>query len=337
MPSVAVAYRVMPALDLGVRATWGIASVKAKSYVWGVRNYEEAIAYDGVFTVDATDNFVPSFGAGALYRPSQAVEIGLSYHSKMTIKGRGHGTSVLGSGLGLNGEQDFIEPETEFWQCAPGGTLDRLKACITVPLPQMATVGARYILRDALGGERADVELNVRWENWSAASDYHVIVDGKSGLAGPLNESFIRHGFQDVFSVRLGGSYAHDVGRHRVVGRLGVAHDTAAAPDSWQRLDIDGAARTTLAGGIGYQGRFYRLDVGGGVVLQPDRTVAHCNPSVAEPGCENPGQETPVRDRTQPDPVQPLQGPFNQVQSPFNGGEYSSGYVLLSLGFTAWF
>jgi hypothetical protein len=47
--------------------------------------------------------------------------------------------------------------------------------------------------------------------------------------------------------------------------------------------------------------------------------------------------DTPQDERVSPDPVQPLSGPNNQVESPFNAGDYKSGYVLMHLGVTTWF
>jgi long-subunit fatty acid transport protein len=337
-PSIAVAYRPIPQLDIGARFSWGFAEVEATSYTWGVRNYEEWVARDGIFHIEASDPFVPAWGFGVLYRAADMLELGASYHSSATIEAKGFGTAVIGSDLGVGNEQEFIEPENEFVGCEAGGTLERLKACITVPLPQVATVGARWILRDAVAREVADIELNVRWENWSNASTYDVVVDGKSGLTGlPLQPSVIRHGFDDVISVRLGGSYTMPLGVHQVIFRAGGAHDTATAPDSWQRLDVDGAARTTLALGAAYKSDRFRVDFAGGMVLEPDRTVESCNPTTAMPGCENPADDTAFADRTSPDPVQPLATQSQQVQSPFNGGTYSSGYLLASLGLTLWF
>ena len=39
-------------------------------------------------------------------------------------------------------------------------------------------------------------------------------------------------------------------------------------------------------------------------------------------------------DRDRPDPLQPLNGELNQVQSPFNAGTYRQRYLLFSLGAT---
>jgi hypothetical protein len=97
-------------------------------------------------------------------------------------------------------------------------------------------------------------------------------------------------------------------------------------------------ARTTVGLGLGFTASRYRVDLGAGAVLEGERTVTSaCNPSVEDPGCEGSGADTPVRERDAPDPEQPLEGPFNQIQSPFNDGVYTQRYLQASLGVTTWF
>ena len=328
-PSVAAAYRVNEDLDVGARFTWGVAHIEATSYLWGLRNYEEHVARDGYFDVQATDYFVPNFGLGLRYRPTSFLEVGASYASAAKANARGEGVAVLGSELGFGGQQDYIAPELDDPNCAPGGRVDALKTCVGFKLPQQAGGGARLIWRDG-ERERADLEMNVFWENWSSgtASDYELIVDGKSGLSDlPLLEQRLRHNFRDVWSFRLGGSYAFALADRELVASAGAAYDTAAAPNDYTRLDVDGAARTTLGAGLAYLTPRMRVDLGAGAVLQPDRTVETCETSAAQPTC----------DGEHPDPIQPLRHRNNQWQNPFNGGDYSSGYALFSLGLTTWF
>ncbi len=346
LPSIALAVQPIPQLDIGIRYSYGFSTLNATTNVWGIRNYEEYVEKDGVFNVSVDDNYVPAWGFGALFRPMDNLELGVSYHSKLSIEAKGTGTSVLGADLGVGGEPETIVPEDDmFANCEPGGTVDALKACVNLEIPQMATVGGRYILRDANGKQKADVELDVRWENWSSerASDYEVIVDGRSGLTGiSLNKTFIKHGTKDVYSVRVGGSYTLPMQENDLTIRGGIAYDTAAVEQDFERVDFDGAARTTIGLGVGYDFmKRYRVDFGGGFVIEGTRTVEQClppeGPDLADLACDGTGDFTPVKERERPDPAQPL-GDFNSgVESPFNGGEYKSSYLLLSLGFSAAF
>ena len=341
LPSVAAAYSIGDSLDIGARFSFGFASIQATSYTWAVPNFAEWAAVDGLFDLTVKDNFVPGFGLGVLYRPVANLELGAAYSSALNIRAQGTGTTTLGSvaadPLG-NGTMDQIIPPAVA-ACADGGQIGALKSCLNLSLPQTATIGARYVIPGAVKGrETADIELDVKWENWSAASDYQIIVDGQSEQFGSfINQSVIRHGFQDVISVRLGGAYNLALGDNTLALRAGVAHDTAAAPESWTRLDIDGAARTTIALGGAYQTGRFRIDIGAGVVVEGDRTVAECNPAGSNESCEPGSPPVPIAERENPDPIQPLVNAALQSQSPFNGGSYSSGYLMFSLGFSTWF
>ncbi len=337
LPSMAVAYRINDMIDVGGRFSWGIGEVKGRTYVWGSTNYEEDIGQEARFDVESRDNFVPAFGLGVLVRPTDAIEVGLNWDSQVNVHAKGTGDSVASAGLEIGGMPVVITPPPDnLANCAPGGVEGALKACVDIGLPMVTTLGGRYILRDARGFETADVELDVAWERWSAVSDHHVVVDGQALGSLPLNETFIRHGAKDVISVRLGGGYALPVGANAVALRGGIAHDTAAVRDTWERVDFDGAARTTFAVGGSFEMRKISIHGGFGFVYEGTRDVGtDCNPAPGT-GCDEDGGEEPNNDRVGPDPAQPLNSgtPF---QSPFNAGTYKSHYVLFSLGVTARF
>jgi len=344
LPSVAVAYQVNDKLDIGARFSAGFAELKGSTYVWGIANYKEWIARDGIFDVDVKDNFVPAFGFGLLYRPTTNLELGFSYSSSVEVHAKGTGVGTLGSDLGFGPDMpDDVVPLEDFDgkpRCGGGGTREALPACVDFSIPQTVHVGARYILRDGKGGEKADIEFDVKWENWADASDIFVAVDGKDELLGTrLNESIIRHNLIDSFSFRVGGSYALPVGKNLLAIKAGVAYDTKSAVGSWNRLDIDSKPRVTLGTGIAFTFGKVRIEAGGGVVLEKDRTVStSCSPTITNEGCLGTGEETPREDREFPDPVQPLVDPLSQqIEKPFTSGEYKSGYVLLHFGVTTWF
>ncbi len=346
LPSIAIAYRPIPKLDLGVRFSAGVGDIKATTYVWGLTNLQEWVGKDSKFNVDVKDNFIPAFGAGVRYRVTPAFELGAQYSSAVPVRALGTGDAITGSGNGLQpGQPPPVVIPTDFPECATGGTTGALKACVNFDLPTTATVGGRYVLRDATGQLVADLEANVQWEQWSSdrASNQEVIVDGFASTDGttnfglPLQRTLIRHNFDDTFSFRLGGSYARTLGPGRWTVRGGVAYDTAAAPEGWERADFDGAARTTAAAGASLTLAKVRIDVGGGLVYEGTRTQGiGCNPQTTLEGC-NGGPKLPPDERTGPDPIQPLSTSDQQQQSPMNEGAYKSGYGLLMVGVTTWF
>ncbi len=333
-PSVGAAYRVHPRLDIGVRASWGFGTVDARSFVWGLRNDEGYVEKDGDFEVSAADNFIPTFGAGVLARPSDNIEIGVAYASHAEMKASGTGTSVLGSELGVGGVPDMIVPlPAGMGICSQeAGTLSALKACVETGLPQSVHAGVRLIFRDAAGVERGDVELDVKWENWSQEPYIRVDVDGQSQASGAyLQPTFIKHGAQDVYIGRVGGSWRFPVGGRTLEVRGGVSYDTAAAPETWTRLDKDNASRIGVAAGAAFELGRYRIDAGFAALFETARDVA---PVVVDPIAAN---QRPLDQREHPDAVQPLFDPGSQFEAPFNAGHYESGYLMAMLGFTAWF
>lgn len=345
LPSIAAAYRVTDKLDVGARFSAGFAHLKARTYVWGLANFEEWAGKDGEFSVDVKDSFVPTFALGATFRPTPAIELGAQFQSPVHVAAKGTGSARTGSGNEFNGMPVTVVPNNETPLCEAGGTMDAFKACVNLSLPMMATVGGRYIVRDAGGGQVADVELDVQYEAWSGASDYDVIVDGIAAIdLGPppiglaLQPTKIRHNLKDVISVRLGGSWQRPVAGKLLTLRGGVAHDTAAAKDGWQRADFDGAARWTMTAGASIVVGKVRVDVGGGHVYEGTRVQGTgCNPTAIGQGCGPGGMPLPVADRVGPDPIQPTSDAGGQQESPFTHGAIKSGYNLLMLGVTTWF
>lgn len=344
LPSIAAAYHINDMFDVGARFSWGISSLKGRTFVWGEQNYEENPAGDAMFDIEASDNFVPAFGFGVLARPVDKLEIGLNWESAIHARNKGTGRSIANEGLAIGGEPVVITPTPDDQAlCAPGGVEGALKACVDINLPMITTLGVRYVLlQDHAGGELADVEVDVAWERWGAtsdgqpASDHHVTVDGQALGALTLNDNYIRHGFKDTFSFRLGGGYAIPMGENAIQLRGGLAWDSAAAKPGWERMDIDGAARHTIAVGGSYVMKKISIHAGGGYVHEGTREVGGlCNPTTTDQGCLADGEQ-PVVDRDGPDPAQPL-NPGAPFESPFNAGTYKSSYVLFHLGVTARF
>lgn len=358
LPSIAVAYRVLPDLDIGARFTAGRLKSKTQVVVWGTPgNVEEDVKKDALFTADVSDGFIPGAGLGATYRIGSSIELGAAWTSPLVIRAKGTAESLRGSG---NDASRVIGPIADAESiCATGGTMAQQKACISLQMPMTATIGARYKFVDGNNEEFADVELNANWENWGKRCDYYNgnIVDSdctspgqyrvqidaglynQSGTyAGPINETnganFVNLGLQDTFGIRLGGSYKHKLGNAaKVVGRAGFALDTAAAKDGWYRANFDGAARRTITVGGAYQTGTLAINAGFGFIHEgTNKNSGTCNPTPAEFGCNGDSTMTPPEDRVGPDPTNPLLTPDTQFENPYNNGSIKSHYLMFMLG-----
>lgn len=369
LPSLVVAYRILPELDVGLRLSVGRGQVKSTTALWGTlgANYEEDPKKDGTIAVDATDGFVPGFGLGVTYRPTPNIEIGANYASELDIHAKGTAQSQLGPSTGVPPLEVVIIPKNdEDARCATGGTAEFLKACVDLAVPMNLQVGARYKFLDGAGKTRGDVELDLDWEHWgkscsqdallngecTSPDDYRVVVDATTAIQGPvgpipviaLKDGVVRHGFRDTLGIRVGGSYQFPIGARRddgdsnqLIVRGGLGYDTAAARTGWLRADIDGAARTTLTAGAAFRARRFEVSVGGGAILEGSPSNPNsgggaepCNPTMDMSDCG-------AGARQGPDPINPVSEPDMQTESPVNQGDYKAHYVLLMLGVSTWF
>ena len=361
LPSLAVAYSVLPNLDLGARFSWGLANVKSTVAIWGSPgNFEEFVKGDSTITVDAKDSFVPVFALGATYRPTPSIELGVNYTSQATIHAKGGARAVKGPNVDLNGTPIVIGPAPEdnceggigspscAPRCALGGTFEEQKACLDFALPMSVTLGGRYKFLGSDGRMKGDIELDLGWEHWAAelASSYQVVIDAFVYVNDVpelgLKTSEIRHEFKDVFTARVGGSYILPAGDNEVILRGGLGYDTQTAKPGWLRADIDGAARFTLAAGAAYKMKKLQIDAGIGAILEGSPSnPGTCNPMVSadqpRPGCAADGSEQAIDDRKGPDPINPLNVPMSQLESPVSQGDYKSHYLMFMLGMSTWF
>ncbi|MEJ7597474.1 MAG: outer membrane protein transport protein [Kofleriaceae bacterium] len=366
LPSVAVAYRVLPALDLGVRFTAGRAKARSRLHLWGTPgNVEEWVKKDTQFTAEVEDSFVPAFGVGLAFRPTPNIEIGANYSSAAVIRGRGTAVSILGTEVKRGGVQSTIGPRAAGTEkCETGGTLEEQKACISLQLPQSATVGARYKWLDFEGQLVGDLELDAGWENWgkrcsdylyddpalsphdsscTSPGQYLVVVDSSIYVNGvperDVETNFVNLNLKDTFSLRLGGSYHFEL-QHlkKLIFRFGAAYDTRAAREGWLRANFDGASRVTGTLGTAIRTRAWELDLGAGYVHEGKNTnEGTCNPTPSQLGCVGDGTQNASADRGGPDPTAPILTPAQQFENPINQGTFDSSYLLFMLGFSTWF
>lgn len=369
MPSIAAAYRVLPQLDVGARFSYGFAHVKSTVALWTGTQYDEDVGKDVLFSADAKGTF-PTFGLGLTYRINKAISVAAAYNYALVIHAKGDATAVNGPRVGIPEPIKIgpLSPGTPP-RCAAGSTFDSQKVCVDFQVPMSATVGARYQFLDKNDQPRGDIELNIGWENWgkrcagapnatnadfedpscTSPGVYRVVVDGEPYLdidqdgtfespVGNLQTSFLDHRLKDVWTARLGGSYILPAGENSVTLRGGVGYDSRAAEEGWLRADIDGMARVTTTVGAAYTTKRFQINVGIGAIFEGSATnEGNCNPTSAAEGCAGTDEDQPLDDRSGPDPINPLNEPFNQAENPVTQGTFKSHYLLGMLGASFWF
>lgn len=369
LPSIAVAYSIPKInVDVGGRLSLGYANLESTSAVWGLANYEEYIKQDGIVTIKATDSLVVTYGFGATYHALKDLDISAQWSAPITLDAKGEAYSQTGSAVQIAGGQaNIVAPgPTDPVRCAQGGTAAALKACVKLmAVPMTAGIGGRWKFRDHQGRMRGDVELNLGWEHWGKhcsqvlgsdpncldPSNYHVTIDGVAEVASPtpgqpplaqvpLVPQYLQHDLQDTYSIRVGGSYIIPVVHERdaVIVRGGVGYDSAAAKQGWERLDLDGAARTTLALGASYRFPRVSIDAGFSFIYEGTRTQGNgCMPMAANQGCGPGGAPLGFGQQAGASPINPIIPATGQFEDPVDQGTITSHYVELMLGASTWF
>ena len=331
-PSAAASFRLDNKLAIGARVSAGFFQVKTRRFAQGLPNSAEDPARDTDANVNVNDSFVFNFGLGLHYRPRRNIEIGVAYAAPMTVAAEGTTATVLGDDLRYmlpEEETQIIPVPNSEAKCAPGGSVGAIKTCVEFAMPQTLTAGIRKIFRDRRGRERGDIEVDVRWENWSAVDYQRLTMDGvNSAVATPLDPTSMKHGYQDVYSIRIGGSRKTRIDGRKCELRFGVGYESAATPASWTRVDTDTGERYSGAFGIGVElSKTTRVDVGAAFIDSPPKYVH--NQALDDP--------TNVASRVQPDVYAAVAGADGQPYHPFNAGTYDSAYLIGSVGITrAW-
>lgn len=243
LPSLAVSYRVLPTLDIGVRLSAGTARLKASAAAWGEANYAEWIARDAVVTADAKDNFAFTYGLGAMFRPTSAIDLGVNFNAPINLHAHGDVSLVSGPQQRFAG-MDIVVTAVDDAEatCAKGGTDNNLKGCIDLQLPMSLQIGGRYKFRDRIGRLRGDVEFNIDWQRWGAPcdyakdphcvrpSDYRLFIDAQANVPQypdvkiRFREVMLPHGLRNTYAARLGGSYVAPFADNAIVIRGGVSY-----------------------------------------------------------------------------------------------------------------
>jgi long-subunit fatty acid transport protein len=362
LPSVAAAYKVLPGkLDVGARFSAGTANLKSTVAVWGMPgNYAEWVKQDGIFTLDAS-GFVYNWQLGTNFHATPNLDFAAQFTAPIYIHAQGSAISVNGPAVTpFPGKEVVITPLDN--GCGAGlGKVGDIKGCVDVEIPMTATIAGRYKFLDDKGALKGDLELDAGWEHWGGTcdymkdpncldpSDFHVTINAQAATSTdpanglPLHAQLVRHGLQDTYSVRAGGSYHLPTGANEVIVRGGVGYDTAAAKTGWERADFDGAARTMIAAGASYKMNKVQIDAGFGVILEGTRTDSRtCNPSATAGmmGCAGtpgytggtPGTDNPPDQRKGPDPINPIVVSNVQTENPVNEGTFKSHYLFVLLG-----
>ena len=278
-PTLGVGVEVADNFRIGASFQWGIMKAKfsnASSSLngadngMGMDNGQDPRSNDVNATLIVKDYFVPGFTLGALYSPSDNLDLAGWYKWSDAIRADGdvytqanYFKNPTGSSIK---DGDSTRPDCG----VPGGMPvcgNGNNAKLKIAIPMEAKIGLRYHkprgpvkahVRDPLATDIFDAELDLTWSNNSALDalevrfpsdkngDGVIPVNGiPSGVLPPNAD--VRHHFKDVVGVRLGGDY--NVIADKLALRGGAFYESNGQDQQYQNVDFAGASRFGLAGG----------------------------------------------------------------------------------------
>jgi len=290
-PTIGVGWEAVDGLRLGASFVFGTAPsvdfVNAAPAINGPASAsgqtQNASNNDIRNELKAKELFFPGFILGAIWSPSNNLDVAAWYKWMSDVNATGDVTTAANyfTNAVYTGNKsqvtygDTAEPECHTPPpqgpalCGSGNN-----GKITVPIPMEAKLGVRYHKprsdvaydehrREPMVEDVFDVEADFTWANNSAFDSIQLRFPGDANGNGviPANPGIpastippnadVKHGFRDVFGVRMGGDY--NVLPDKLAIRAGAFFETQAANSVYQNIDFDGADRFGVALGGTYR------------------------------------------------------------------------------------
>ena len=279
-PTIALAYRIMPGLVIGMGFQWGYLDFKY-GIVGNMSPVRTSTTYQSDFLaeVHAIDWFVPAYLFGVTWQPLDWLETGLSLRVSDDIDAKAKRVVVT-----VNAWSDDpirSDDETIEWMDTDPN-FDRPHGNVRFKWPPLKL---RYGIRFALprtdlvpAGEKAtvpshlrewfDLELAFFFETSGVVKKMFMQVKGQVPIGRDVGQATvlrpeqngrfsIQRGWEHCWSLRLGGDV--NLWKGRITLSAGGFYDRGAAPPAWSRLDYMAFDRWGLSAGLVF--RVWKLDL----------------------------------------------------------------------------
>jgi long-chain fatty acid transport protein len=293
-PTIGIGWEAVDGLRLGASFIFGTApSIDFVNAAPGINGPNSSASSNDIRNeLKAKDLFFPGFTLGAIWSPSDNLDVAAWYKWVANVNAKGDVTTAANyfTSAVASGDKsqvtygDTAEPycQTVASGAAPPGTGPICgsgnNGKVTVPIPMEAKLGVRYHKprtdvpydehrREPMAQDVFDIEADFTWANDSAFDYLQIRFPGDANGNGilPANPGIpsavipanadVQHGFRDVFGVRVGGDY--NILPDQLTLRGGAFFETQAANSVYQNIDFDGAERFGVA-----LGGTYRVHVG---------------------------------------------------------------------------
>lgn len=299
---VGAAYAPMPNLRLG--ATLGILTGIFRSTVVFSGCVPERFFcapedpdYDVLAELNAGPIIAPTGQLGAIYKAHPKVTIGASFQLPIFVRsGATIRTRLPASPVFETARQEGEEADIDF------------------ELPYSIQLGV-----EVKPIENVRVEFAGSFDGWGMHDTIEVDPDGvalKNVAAFPENYYLpnvtLARGFQNSFSLRLGGEYGFSLAGKQMFARAGLSFDSSAVPKEYLSVLTMDANKVTPSIGFGAEIGPIRLDAVFAYVIMPQVTVDPATAKIQQ--------------------VSPVQANPPAFPTIVNGGIYNGGATIIGLG-----
>jgi long-subunit fatty acid transport protein len=288
-PTIGIGWEALDGLRLGASFVFGTApNIDFVNAAPGINEVNAPAASNDVRNeLKVKELFFPGFVLGSIWSPSDDLDVAAWYKWSSSINAKGDVTTAANyfTSAVAKGDTSAVTygdtAEPYCYTLPPNATPPATAPCgrgnnasVKVPVPMEAKLGVRYHqprrdvlydphLRDPMAQDVFDIEADFTWANDSAFDYLQVRFPGDANGNGllPANPGIststippnadVKHGFRDVFGVRVGGDY--NVLPDQLALRAGAFLETQAANSVYQNIDFDGAERFGLAVGGTYR------------------------------------------------------------------------------------
>ncbi len=273
-PSIGVGWEPIDRLRIGASFQWGVASVKFANAAAAV-NADNLNPTNNDIKADfaVSDLFIPGFTLGALWSPSDYVDLAGWFKWSAPIDASGDvktSANYFRPAVARNGpDSKVINGDTSQPDCGTGKAITTCgegdNGHLSLPIPMEAKFGVRVRgprvtvnqkhRRDPMSQDVWDAEADFTFANNQVIDNLQVRfpgnpdgsgvipVNGAGGTLPPIAD--VPHYYKNVFGVRVGGSW--NAIPDRLAIRAGGFFETNGQDPQYQNIDFMGAQRIGLA------------------------------------------------------------------------------------------
>lgn len=227
-----LSYKINDKLSIGGGLDITVGSVKLIKSIFREGRIEGDQYGEALVTLEGNATTAFGYNLGIMYKPTEKLDIGLSYRSEVTMKLE-------------DGSADFVVPNGLASFFPEGNTFNA-----ELPLPSVASIGLTYHIN-----ENFEIGTQFDWVGWSAYKSLDFDFKENTPL---LDDTSSPRNYEDSWVVHLGGEYSFE---SNLQLRAGFYYDKTPVQDGYMTAETPDNNRIGITGGLGYGYGDIQLDL----------------------------------------------------------------------------